>query len=170
MIKILRGLLAALVAAAFAFALTGSSAQAAPVGGVNQSRACTDGGGVLYQARLHWNYRYTDHAGNERASVDPLQFGTSEDTDGAAIDNRVRVYSWHDSDSALHKIQDRIHFEGEDGNDSPLVADVSMNPKNPLDFVGKSKVTLVIGTDGDGKGNCKVEFLEPEGLIFKGVI
>jgi len=137
---------------------------------IRQSRSCSDGGGVLYQARIQWNYTYIDRAGTRRASVNPLQFGTSEDTDEAGIDNRIRVYSFHVSDGLLHKIQDRIHYEGEDSNTDPLTNDVQANPKNPTDHPLHSQVTLVLGTDGDGLGNCKVSFVEPDGLPFKGVI
>jgi hypothetical protein len=165
----MRKILTALSASAIiaAGALIASPAQAVIPTEIRQSGACNDGGGVLYQARIQWNYTYVDHAGNTRASVNPLQFGTGEDTDGAAIDNRVRAYSWHSSDSTLHKIQDRIHFEGEDGNDSELVNDVQVNPKNPLSAPLKSKVTVVLGTDGDGLGNCKITFLQPDGLPLK---
>jgi hypothetical protein len=164
--KILTGL--SVVALTAAGALISSPAQA--VGEIRQSRSCNDGGGVLYQARIQWNYTYIDHAGTRRASVNPLQFGTGEDTDGAAIDNRVRVYSFRVSDGLLHKIQDRIHYSGEDGNDSELVNDVQVNPANPTDHPGLSKVTLVMGTDNDGLGNCTVTFVEPAGLPFKVVV
>lgn len=162
-----RKLLSGVAAAALTVGGLALATPAQAVGEIRQSRSCNDGGGVLYQARIQWNYTYRDRAGTRRVSVNPLQFGTGEDTDGAAIDNRIRVYSYHVAHDHLHKIQDRIHFAGEDGNDSELVNDVQANPKNPTDHPGRSKVTVVLGTDGDGLDNCKVTFLQPAGLPFK---
>jgi hypothetical protein len=111
---------------------------------------------VNYTAKINWNYSYVDLNGTRRASVSGLDFGTREDTDGAAIDNRLRVYSYHVADGLLHKIQDRIRYDGED--DNPVL---NLNPKNPTDHAGHSQVTLVLGTDNDGLGNCKVTFVQP---------
>ena len=147
-------------------ALVAGPAQAADPVAIPQTRSCSDGSGVNYTATISWNYWYRDRNNTRRASVSDLDFGTNEDTDGAAIDNRLRVYSFHVADGLLHKIQDRIRYEGETDNDAGLV-DETLNPKNPTDHPGHSQVTLVLGTDGDGLGNCKVTFVEPFGLDFK---
>jgi hypothetical protein len=128
---------------------------------VEQAAHCTDGSNVRYDATIKWNYSYVDAAGTRRASVSDAVFGTAEDTNDHAIDNRRRVYSYHVADKLLHKIQDVIRRDGEDENSATGFDDVHWNPKNPTDHAGHSEVTLVLGTDNDGRGDCKIVFVQP---------
>ena len=74
---------------------------------------------------------------------------------------RYRVYS-----NGISKIQDRSF----DGVDLDFAADdqASFNPRNPRSNANDTKITVIVGTDGDGLGNCTLlTFVQPAGIAFR---
>lgn len=147
-----------------ALMITPATAVTVPEGqGFIETQRCHDAGNVGYQVSVDWNYRYEDPAGNQRVSVNPLRIKRA-DADfpraaDAGVDLRYRVYSTNTL------IQNKLF----DGVDLDFGADdqASFNPRNPRSNATVTRVTVIVGTDGDGLGNCPLlTFRQPAGIGF----
>jgi hypothetical protein len=128
-------------------------------GPVTITRNCEDAGHVPYTVTVKFNYLYRDPAGVLRVSINPMVVKRPDGTaaEDAGVDLRLRVYS------GTTKIQDRVW----DGLDLDFAApnQATFNPRNPRSVPGVSRVLVTVGTDGDGLGNCPVQwFTQPAGL------
>lgn len=136
--------------------------------GFIDTQTCDDVGNVPYTVSVDWNYRYDDPANVERVSVNPLRINRDDDDAGpaadAGVDLRYRVYTGNAS-GTVTRIQNKVY----DGLDLDFAADdqATFNPRNPRARAGVTKVTVIVGTDGDGLGNCPLlTFTQPAGIGF----
>jgi hypothetical protein len=155
-------------ALAIAGALVAVPAQAEVVPddlGFIETLDCEDDGGVPYTVSVDWNYKYRDAADNTRVSVNPLVIERDDGDAGPAADAGVDLtYKVFSHGTTL--IQSRSF----DGIDLDFAADdqASFNPRNPISDAGDTKITVIVGTDGDGLGNCPLlTFVQPVGIQFR---
>ncbi len=147
----LPALLSLVLAVPAALLLNGSTASAA----TTQTASCADGGGVRWNARAIWGGTYVAADGVRRVGMDYAGWTTTKpgvvptdssvktyDAAGAMIRNLAWTGSFDYQSGGTYKVQ---------------------NPLNPPSAPGKAKVTITLGVDGDGFGNCTVTFTEPGG-------
>lgn len=144
-------ILAGLAAAGLTLGLVtiSSPAEAAEI----QSASCVDGGGVRWSAQANWGDVYEDVEGDSRVSIDYAGWTTNK-AGTVLTDSSVRTY-----DGAGVQLQS-LDWTGEMDYESGSVYK-SRNPKNPISAPGKAKVTVTLGVDGDGLGDCTVTFTQP---------
>src|SRR5918994_2100027 len=113
--------------------------------------SCTDGGGIVWQTKVEWKGTYV-RSGVTKVGVDYAGWSTNRGS--TATDSIVRTYG---PDGKLLNTQRlTATFDYKSGN-----AYDSRNPVNPPSSPGKSKVTITLGRDGDGFGNCTVTYIQP---------
>jgi hypothetical protein len=153
---------------ALAGALVAVPAQAVVVPddlGFIDKQTCEDDGGVPYKVKVDWNYKYVDPAGTTRVSVNPLVIKRSDADAGPAADAGVDlVYRVYSHGTTLIQSQSFDGFDLDFGVDDQA----SFNPRNPVSDAGDTKITVIVGTDGDGLGNCPLlTFVQPVGIQFR---
>jgi len=113
--------------------------------------SCTDGGGIVWQTRVEWKGTYVS-SGVTKVSVDYAGWATNRDS--TATDSIVKSYG--PDGKLLSTLRRTAAFDYKSGN-----AYDARNPANPPSSPGKSKVTITLGRDGDGFGNCTVTYIQP---------
>lgn len=114
--------------------------------------SCTDGGGIVWQTKVEWGHPYVSSDGVTKIGVDYAGWTTNRGS--TATDSIVKTYG--PTGSLLNTQTRTATFDYRSGN----AYDVR-NPVNPPNSPGKSKVTLTLGRDGDGHGNCTVTYVQP---------
>jgi Calcineurin-like phosphoesterase len=113
--------------------------------------SCTDGGGIVWQTKVEWKGTYV-RSGVTKVGVDYAGWSTNRGS--TPTDSIVKTYG---PDGKLLNTQRRTAtFDYKSGS----VYDFR-NPVNPPSSPGKSKVTITLGRDGDGFGNCTVTYVQP---------
>jgi Calcineurin-like phosphoesterase len=113
--------------------------------------SCTDGGGIVWQTKVEWKGTYVS-SGVTKVSVDYAGWTTNRGS--TATDSIVKSYG--PDGKLLSTLRRTAAFDYKSGN-----AYDARNPANPPSSPGKSKVTITLGRDGDGLGNCTVTYLQP---------
>lgn len=156
------------VALALAGALVAVPAQAEIVPddlGFIDKQSCEDDGGIFYKVKVDWNYKYVDAAGNTRVSVNPLVIRRPDADAGPAADAGVDL-----NYRVVSRGTTVIQNQSFDGIDLDFGVDdqASFNPRNPISDAGDTFIRVVVGTDGDGLGNCPaLFFIQPPGIDFR---
>lgn len=127
----------------------GPTAQAA----MTQSASCVDGGGTRWNVRVVWGAVYSTSAGVTKAAVDSAAW-TTDAVGPVATDARVRTY-----DGAGTLLQDLRSTPTPDYRSATVFS--SRNPVNPPSAPGRARVTVTLGVDGDGFGDCSVTLTQP---------
>lgn len=147
-----RWLVTAATAAGLAVAastMAGSSVQDV----VTQSATCIDGGGVRWNTRAVWGKDYRAADGALRASIDYAGWTTTR-LGRVPTDSSVRSY-----DGSGVRVQE-LTWTGRSDYRSGSAYKVA-NPLNPPSAPGRARVTVTLGLDGDGMGDCTVTFTQP---------
>ena len=118
-----------------------------------QSASCTDGGGVRWNARAVWGSTYTSGDGTSKAAIDYAGWTTTK-AGIVPTDSAVRTYD------ASGQLLGNLAWSGGFDYQSGAAYKVR-NPLNPPSAPGRAKVTVTLGVDGDGFGNCTVTFTQP---------
>jgi uncharacterized protein YkwD len=126
-----------------------SSASAA----VTQTASCVDGGGVRWNAKAVWGTVYTAADGVRRATIDYAGWSTTK-SGTVSTDSAVRTY-----DGSGRLIQE-LTWTGSFAYSSGATFKVR-NPLDPPSSPGKAKITVSLGVNGDGFGNCTMTFSQP---------
>jgi len=134
---------------AVAFAIAGSTPASAAT---TQTASCTDGGGVRWSAKAIWGNTYAA-SGVTKVGIDYAGWTTGR-TGTVPTDSAVRSYDG--AGRLLSTLAWTGPFEYASGT-----AYRSRNPVNPPSAPGASKVTVTVGVDGDGFGNCTMTFTQP---------
>lgn len=119
---------------------------------VEQTSACSDGGGTAWSTMTHWGGTYVDASGTTRVTNNYVAWTTNHEW--RPTQTTVRTY-----DGSGKLLQTLFRERGFDYN-----AGTSRDARNPLDppsSPGRAKVVLTVGTDGDGKSDCTVTFVQP---------
>jgi len=132
-----------------AISITGSDPADAAT---TQTASCVDGGGVRWTAKAIWGDIYAAGAGT-KVVIDHAGWTTSR-AGRVPTDSWVRSY-----DGAGHRLQ-TLRWTGAFDYASGT-AYRSRNPLNPPSTPGAAKVTVTLGVDGDGFGNCTLTFKQP---------
>lgn len=159
--------------AAITFTSVGLTAPAGAViykledGGKREKLKCEDAGSVPYKVSVDWHKKYRDANLTLRVDVDNLVIRRSDADAGpaadAGVDVRMRVYSINT------KIQD-LTLDGAD-LDFGIDDQLTLNPRNPRSRADVTRISVVVGTDGDGLGNCPLlTFYQPPGLPLDSVV
>jgi|SRR5215211_146715 len=144
----LRRLGVAIVLGLFGAGMISTSAGAA----TTITGSCTDGGGVVWQTKVNWGNTYLNSAGQTMILVDFAGWTTNR---GATTTDSI-VRSYGPDGRVLQTLTRTATFDFRSGN-----AYDYRNPVNPPSAPGKSKITIKVGRDGDGYGNCTVTYLQP---------
>ena len=142
-----RALVAVIVLALVPLGLVAVSAHA----NTTVTGSCTDGGGIVWQTKVDWKGIYVS-SGVTKVSVDYAGWTTNRGS--TATDSIVKTYG--PDGKLLSTLRRTAAFDYKSGN-----AYDARNPANPPSSPGKSKVTITLGRDGDGFGNCTVTYLQP---------
>jgi hypothetical protein len=118
---------------------------------VTQSATCADEGGIRWSSRAIWGDTYVDAEGDRRVSVDYVGWTTTK-AGTVPTDSSVRTYDGNGT-----RLQS-LDWTGVKDYGSEYE---SRNPMNPVSSPGKSKITVTLGLDGDGLGDCTVTFTQP---------
>ena len=143
--------LGATSALAVAFAITGATPASAAT---TQTAACTDGGGVRWSGKAVWGGT-SSTSGVTKVVIDYAGWTTTK-TGTVRTDSAVRSYD------GAGKLVKSLAWTGA-VNYAGGTAYRSQNPENPPSAPGASKVTITVGVDGDGFGNCTMTFVQPGG-------
>jgi hypothetical protein len=146
--SLMRGLCAAFVLGLFSVGLVASPAGASTI----ITGSCTDGGGIVWQTQVKWGNTYVNSAGQTMILIDFAGWTTNRAA--TATDSIVRSYG--PDGTVLQTLTRTATFDYRSG-----AAYDFRNPMNPPSSPGKSKITITVGRDGDGYGNCTVTYLQP---------
>jgi hypothetical protein len=136
-------------ACAAAFAVTATT----PAGAATaQSASCVDGGGVRWSAKAIWGSTYSS-GGVSKVAIDYVGWTTNR---SGALRTDSWVRSYDGTGKRLRTLTWTGAFDYASG-----AAYKSRNPRNPTSAPGAAKVTLTLGVDGDGFGNCTMTFTQP---------
>ena len=119
-----------------------------------QTSSCTDGGGVRWSGKAIWGGT-SSTSGITKVIIDYAGWTTSR-SGTVPTDSAVRSY-----DGAGNLVKS-LTWTGP-FNYVYGTAYQSRNPENPPSAPGASKVTVTLGVDGDGFGNCTMTFTQPGG-------
>lgn len=115
--------------------------------------ACTDGGGVRWEASVTWG-AVTTVDGVRRIAVDAATWTA----DARTVPSDVRVKTYDAAGERVQSLRWRGTFDYRDGE-----ASRSRNPANPPSAPGRTKVVLTLGVAGDGHASCTVSVRQPGG-------
>ena len=120
---------------------------------------CVDGAGIVWRTRVVWGGTYVDAAGIRRVAVSVAGWTTKAGR--MSSDSRVRTYG---PDGALvQSLLKTATFDYQYGASWD-----QRNPRNPPTGPGRSKVTIRVGRDGDGKPGCTVTSTQPATAYLTG--
>ncbi len=132
-----------------AFAITGSTPA---VAATTQTASCVDGGGVRWAAKVIWGSTYSA-SGVTRVAVDYAGWTTNR-AGTVRTDSLVRTYN------GAGTLLSTLTWTGP-FNYAAGTAYQARNPVDPPSAPGAAKVTVTLGVDGDGFGNCALTFVQP---------
>ena len=172
--RVLAGASSAALVAGFALVSTPAQADVdgtiVPDGvGFIETVTVEDAGGVAYDLKLDWNYKYVDAAGATRVSVNPLCVHRSDaevigagEPEDAGLDIHYDVSSHGTVRWTQHVLLDNVNLDA--GKDNVAF----FNPRNPISDAGNTFIRVKVGTDGDGLGSSRwVTFIQPAGIGLK---
>jgi hypothetical protein len=135
------------------FIVLPAPAQAATVSTFDSSGGCRDKGGIWWQTLVKWGQPYLEAStGTVRVSVDYVGWTTNSRT--VPTDSNVRVYNPDGSLAVASPLTEKFDYVG--GTRYRV-----RNPRNPISSPGRSKITIQLGRDGDGYGDCLVTSVQP---------
>jgi len=140
-------LAAGIIAAAL---VVGGAAPVVHAAGTTTTASCIDGGGITWRTKVVWGGRYTASDGVQKVSVGVAGWTTNART--MATDSTVKTYSR--AGSRLQTLNRTAPFMYASG-----AAYDSRNPLNPP--AGAAKITISVGKDNDGFGNCRTTHIQP---------
>ena len=108
---------------------------------------------MRWGARAGWNGSYLAADGSRRVGIDDAGWSTSR-PGVVPTDSVVRTYDG--AGTLLQVLRSIAPFDYQSG--SAYRARNLVNPPSPR---GRTQVTVTVGVDGDGFGNCTVTFLQP---------
>jgi hypothetical protein len=136
-------------ACAAAFAITAAT----PAGAATtQTASCVDGGGVRWSAKAIWGGTYSS-GGVRKVAIDYAGWTTNR---AGALPTDSWVRSYDGTGKRLKTLTWTGAFDYASGT-----AYKSRDPRNPTSAPGAAKVTVTLGVDGDGFGNCTMSFIQP---------
>ena len=136
-------------ACAAAFALTALTPAAAAT---TQTATCVDGSGVRWLAKAIWGNTYSS-GGVRKVRIGYAGWTTNR---AGAVRTDSRVRSYDGTGKRLRTLTWTGAFNYASGT-----AYKSRNPLNPTSAPGAAKITVTLGVDGDGLGNCTMTFTQP---------
>ena len=134
---------------AAAFAITGSTPA---VAATTQTASCIDGSGVRWTAKATWGSTYS--AGGVSKVVIDYAGWTANRAGTLRTDSWVRTYD------GAGTLLSTLTWTGP-FNYATSTAYKARNPVDPPSAPGAAKVTVTLGVDGDGLGNCALTFVQP---------
>lgn len=149
-VKARRGVATGLSAGFVALAVLGGSAPAA-AGATTSTGSCVDGGGITWHSNAVWGPKYLTASNVARVQIDTAGWTTNAGV--VPTDSTVRTYSNGVLSQSLTKTAAPDYRSGTYYD--------SRNPLNPVYAPGKTKVTVSVGKDGDGKSGCTVTHVQP---------
>jgi hypothetical protein len=136
-------------ACAAAFAITATT----PAGAATtQTASCVDGGGVRWSAKAIWGGTYSS-GGVRKVAIDYAGWTANR---AGALPTNSWVRSYDGTGRQLKTLTWTGSFDYASGT-----AYKSRDPRNPTSAPGAAKVTVTLGVDGDGFGNCTMTFTQP---------
>jgi hypothetical protein len=121
--------------------------------------SCVDGAGIVWRTRVVWGGTYIDASGIRRVAVSVAGWTTKAGR--MSTDSRVRTYG---PDGALvQTLTKTATFDYQNGTSWD-----QRNPRNPPSGPGRSKVTIRVSRDGDGKPGCTVTSTQPATAFLTG--
>lgn len=117
---------------------------------VTTTGSCIDGGEVTWQTKVVWGAKYRQ-AGADRVSVRVA--GWTTEANRVPTDSTVTTYSNGVLGQQLTRTATVDYQLGKTYG--------YRNPANPLSVPGRTKVTITVGKDGDGKADCTVTHVQP---------
>ncbi len=149
----LRKVLALAVSAAWMLAAAFVVTSATPAGAaITQTSSCVDGGGVRWTAKAIWDRTYVA-GGITKVTIDYAAWTTSR-AGTVPTDSWVRSFDGTGKEVGVKAWTGPFNY-------AAGTAYKSRNPLNPPSAPGFSKVTVTLGVDGDGFGNCTLTFIQP---------
>lgn len=124
----------------------------APAQAVEQTSSCTDGGGTSWQTLTRWGGTYVDASGTTRITNNYVAWTTKAEM----RPTQTTVRSYDGSGKLLQTLFRERAFDYAGGT----LRD-SRNPLDPPSAPGRAKIVLTVGTDGDGKSDCTMTFVQP---------
>lgn len=144
------------IASGLALALTAAlltsgtpSAEAA----TTQTASCVDGGGIRWSAKVVWGATYTSADGVKRIGMDYAGWTTSAP---GTVPTDSSVATYNSSDTRLQSLAWTGPYDYRSGATYKV-----RNPRNPPSAPGLARVSITLGVDGDGSGNCTMTFVQP---------
>lgn len=129
--------------------LSGSQAASAAT---TVTASCVDGAGIVWRTRVVWGSTYIDASGIRRIAVSVA--GWTTNAGRVSTDSRVRTYG--PDGTVVQTLIKTATFDYQSGASWD-----QRNPRNPPTGPGRSKVTIKVGRDGDGKASCTVSSTQP---------
>ncbi len=119
-----------------------------------QTASCTDGGDHAWQARSVWGKTYKEDDGSTRVTNNAVSFSSAA-SDATTVDYTVTTYDGSGRVvKAFSESDEKFDF---DGGSRYLKVD----PRNPPNDPGRSKIVLEVGDGNDGESGCKITFTQP---------
>lgn len=112
--------------------------------------SCTDGGGISWQTKVVWGDSYLGGDGVRRTQVDYAGWTTRA---GFMTTDSV-VTTYNGSGTLYRRLTKTASTDYRQGT-----VFAARNPYNPT--IGRAKITIAVGKDGDGKANCVVTHTQP---------
>src|SRR5215216_6526313 len=121
--------------------------------------SCVDGADRLWRTRVIWGGTYLDAAGVRRVAVSVG--GWTTNARRMPTDSTVRTYG--PNGALVQTLVKTATFDYQNGTSWD-----QRNPRNPASGPGRSKVTIKVGRDGDGKPGCTVASTQPARAYLTG--
>ena len=121
--------------------------------------SCVDGAGRVWRTRVVWGGTYLDAAGVRRVAVSVA--GWTTNARRMPTDSTVRTYG--PNGALVQTLVKTATFDYQNGTSWD-----QRNPRNPPSGPGRSKVTIKVGRDGDGKPGCTVASTQPATAYLTG--
>jgi hypothetical protein len=121
--------------------------------------SCVDGAGIVWRTRVVWGGTYIDAAGIRRVAVSVAGWTTKAGR--MPTDSTVRTYG--PTGALVQTLVKTATFDYQNGTSWD-----QRNPRNPPTGPGRSKVTIRVSRDGDGKPGCTVTSTQPATVFLTG--
>jgi hypothetical protein len=114
--------------------------------------SCSDAGGIMWQTRVNWGAVNNGPKGQRRITVDFAGWTT----DAQSLGTNSIVTTYNPDGTRRQALSKTTTFDYHAGTSWD-----GRNPANPTDGPGKTKITISVGGDSDGKPSCVVEHVQP---------
>jgi len=121
--------------------------------------SCVDGAGIVWRTRVVWGGTYIDAAGIRRVAVSVAGWTTKAGR--MPTDSTVRTYG--PTGALVQTLIKTATLDYQNGTSWD-----QRNPRNPPTGPGRSKVTIRVSRDGDGKPGCTVTSTQPATAFLTG--